>query len=277
MRRNNWTDDKIMSRLLNNKTDKFRAEYISILRGRPGEGLFATCEALTKSSDPKSRIIGIDILAQLGLPPRPFLMPTLKLFFELLKIETEPKVLKSLLVAIGNNNENLTQSQIENLCSFYSNSNNLVKEGLVFSLLRIDNLKAIETLIKLSSDRSSHIRNWATFGIGSQVERDNLNIRDALWARIKDTHHETKLEAMVGLATRKDERINEIIKQEIIGYDYGTLLFKAILETKSGEFLPLLQQNLQLAAHDSTINPEWKKELKDCIDELTELIKNSAK
>jgi len=271
MSRSNWTDDKLLSRLCTNKSVKSRWDNIRVLRKRPSEELFFKCVELTKSKDPKIRSIGINILAQMGVTPRPFLKQTLKLYFELLNIESNPKVLMSLLYAIGHNNGKLNKTQIEKLCTFSDNDNNWVKEGLVSSLLGVDNLNAIETLIKLSTDKISHIRNWATFGIGTQIERDNKNIKEALWNRINDTHQETKLEAIVGLAKRKDSRVNEIIKQELLDGEYGTLLFEAIIETSDKQFLPLLRQNLKAIKEDTTINPEWKKDLKNCINELTKL------
>jgi len=265
-----WTDDKLLSRLINNKSDKSRWDTISILRSRPSEELFTKCLELTKSKKKKNRIIGIDILAQLGLSPRPFLKQTLNLYFDLLNTETDPKVLMSLLYAIGHNNNKLNKVRIEKICSLFNNDNDLVKEGLVSALGFVNNVNAIDVLIKLSSNKLSHIRNWATFYIG-QVERNNKNTREALWQRINDRHQETKLEAIVGLAKRKDEDVNEIIKRELIGGEYGTLLFEAIIETGNNQFLPLLRQNLKAIKEDTTINPDWKRDLKNCITELTKL------
>lgn len=271
MSRTNWTNDKLLSRLINNKTDKSRWNNISVLRKRPSKELFAKCVELIKSNNPKIRKIGIDILAQLGLPPRPFLNETLKIYFELLDTENDPDVLMSLLYSIGHNNDKLDNEQIEKICSFINTKNSLINEGLVFALLGIDNLNAIETLIKLSSDKLSHIRNWATFGLGTQIERNNKTIREALWERVNDKNQETKLEAIVGLAKRKDKRVNDIIRREIIGGEYGTLLFEAIIETQDKEFLPLLKQNLRTIKDDKTINTKWGKDLINCIEELTKL------
>ena len=112
MSRKNWTDDKLLSRLIDNKTEKTRWDNISALRKRPSQELFIKCVELTKSNNPKFRKIGIDILAQLGLPPRPFLQDTLKVYFELLDTETDPDVLMSLLCSIGHNNDKLDNKQI---------------------------------------------------------------------------------------------------------------------------------------------------------------------
>ncbi|TAH30104.1 MAG: hypothetical protein EAZ06_04325 [Cytophagales bacterium] len=268
MSRENWTDDKLIFRLINNKTEKSRWDNISALRKRPSEELFFKCVELTKSKEAKGRSIGIDILAQLGLPPRPFLKKTLELYFELLEIETDPNVLMSILFAIGHNNDELSIEQIGKICSFQNSDNDLVKEGLVSALGFIDNLQAINVLVKLTEDKLNSIRDWATFYIG-QGERNNKKIRETLWNRVNDKHQETKLEAILGLAKRKDNRVNEIIKREIINGEYGTLLFEAIIYTKNKDFLPLLQQNLKYAEEDSSINPEWIEGLKNCINELT--------
>ncbi len=266
----NWTDDKLLSRLLHNKSDKSRWDTIAILRKRPTEELFGKCVEFTKSNDPKIRSIGIDILAQLGLSPRPFLKETLQLYFDLLTTEKDPEVLSSLLYAIGHNNNKLNQEQIEKICSFSNSDNKLVKEGLVSALGFIDDLRATHVLIKLSNDKSTPIRNWATFYIG-QGERNTKEIRDALWKRVNDKHSETKMEAIAGLAKRKDKRVTELIKCELTKDEFGTLLFEAIIASENPEFLPLLQQHLDAVKEDQAINPEWEKELKNCIAELEKL------
>jgi len=271
MSRKNWTDEKLLSRLINNKTDRTRWENIFVLRTRPSQKLFEKCVDLSKSKSPKIRKIGIDILAQLGTPPRPFLKDTLKLYFILLETETEPDVLNSLLYSIGHNNDNLDNEQILKLCSFLHIRNSMIKEGLVYALLGIDHVNAIETLIVLSSDESSHIRNWATFGLGTLNEKNNIYIREALWNRVNDKNQDTKLEAIVGLARRKDKRINDIIKRELISGEYGTLIFEAIIEIQDLEFLPILKKILSNNSIDKTSNNLWIKELMNCIQELSKL------
>lgn len=268
MSRKDWSDDKLITRLISNKTDKSYWQSIHELRKRASDELYIKCVDLTKSKVPKTKTIGIEILAQFGLPSKPYLKQTIDLYFELLESEKDPEVLMSLLYSIGHNNDKLKKEQIKILCSFYNNDNSLVREGLVFSLLGIENPLPISTLIKLSSDKLSHIRNWATFGLGTQIKKNNKNIREALWNRVKDKHQETKLEAILGLAKRSDSRVKEVIKREIITAKYGTLLFEAILETMDKSYLPLLRQNLKDIQNDSNVNPEWKKDLKNCIDEL---------
>ena len=270
MSKTNWTDDKLLSQLIHNKSDKSHWDSISILRKRSGNELFEKCVEFTKSNDPKIRSTGIDILAQFGLSPRPFLKETLQLYFDLLATEKDPEVLLSLLYAIGHNNDKLDKEQIRKICSFQNSDNKLIKEGLVSALGFIDDLQATDVLIKLSDDQSARIRNWATFYIG-QGERNTKEIRDALWKRVNDKHQETKMEAIAGLAKRKDKRVNELIKRELAKDEFGTLLFEAIIASENPEFLPFLQLHLKAIKEDLTINPEWKKDLENYIVELEKL------
>jgi len=268
MSKKDWTTEKLFTRLLNNKSEKSYWEYISILRSRPESEVFKRCVELTKSDIPKNRMVAVDILAQLGLPPRPFYNETIDIYFNLLEIEKEPKVIMSILFGIGHNNENLNKTQIKKLCSLADTKNSLIKEGLVSSLLGKNDVNAIKTLIHFSADRLNYIRDWATFGIGTQIEKDTIEIRNALWKRVNDKHQDTKFEAIVGLAKRKDNRVKEIIERELVGGEYGTLLFDAILHLKDKDFLPLLCENLKLAENDKEINLEWIKDLKLCIAKL---------
>ena len=70
-------------------------------------------------------------------------------------------------------------------------------------------IATLTTLITLSGDSDSNVRNWATFGLGSQLGSpdeadviDTPELRETLAARFSDEHAETRAEAMVGLALR---------------------------------------------------------------------------
>jgi HEAT repeat protein len=180
------------------------------------------------------------------------------------------------LFAVGHNQEKLTKQQIGKICELKNSENELIKEGLVSALNGIDNINAIETLIHLSYDKFSHIRDWATFGLGTQIDRNNKKIRDALWNRVNDKNQETRLEAIFGLAKRKDIRAKDIAKRELISGEYGTLLFEAILEIGDADFLLIMKQHYKKEIKNKNINPEWLKDLKNCILELNNKIKTNG-
>lgn len=264
-----WKTEKIFTRLLNNKTQKSFWDYITELSFRPTKIVSEKAYELANSKSEKKKIIGIYLLAQLGFNPRFKQKKTVNLYFKLLKKEKSPKVISAILSSIGHNNEILNENQILQLIKFKKHNYSKVKFQLVMSLLGLENENAISTLIELSQDKYSDIRNWSTFGLGSQIEINNAEITKALWNRINDENQETKLEAIVGLANRKDSRIKEIIKRELKNGEYGTLLFDAIETLNDKDFIPLLMENLKLAKNDNGRLNEWISDLKECIEKIS--------
>ncbi len=269
MSRKKWTSEKIFNRLLNNKTQKTYWDNISELRKRPNQDVFKKAYELAKSSIDREKIIGLHILQQLGFDPRFNKSQTVDLHFELLEKNQTEKVLESIFHGIGHNNDELNDNQISKLIEFKDEKNIDVKHALISALSGIENSKSINVLINLTKDKNSSIRNWATFGIGNLIETDNNDIRNALWNRVKDKDFETKSEAIVGLANRRDKRIKDIILSELKNGDYGTLLLESILKLNDKEFLPLLNENLKIAKNDEDdIKNGWVLALKETIEEL---------
>ena len=55
-------------------------------------------------------------------------------------------------------------------------------------------------------DDDPDVRDWATFGLGTQVATDSAEVRDALADRLADADEDVRREALVGLARRRDRR-----------------------------------------------------------------------
>lgn len=269
MARENWNSEKIFDRLMNNKSQKTYWNNISELRKRATEEIYDKAYNLAKSEIDKNIIIGIDVLAQIGFNPRIRQQKTLELFFELLKNGQNDDVLFSLFFAISHNNENLTEKQVLKLTEFKNSKNKDIRYSLVSALSTVENPKAIDTLIELSEDKYSAIRNWATFGIGTLSEESNDLILNALWNRTKDKHQETRLEAIVGLANRKQSAVKANIIDELKDGNYTTLLFDAIAELNDKEFIIYLKSELKSAEKDSTANEQWLAELESCLSKLS--------
>lgn len=272
MSRKNWTSEKIFTRLLNNKTQKTFWDNVGELRKRPNNEVYNKAYKLAESEIEKEKIIGIYVLAQLGFDPRFQQDKTVDLYFKLLENEKSPKVISAILSSISHNNENINENQISKLIEYKNHSYSEVRFELTLALSCLEYNNAINTLIELSNDKDSDIRNWATFGLGRQLETDSESIRKALWNRINDIHFETKSEAIVGLASRKDEKVKDVIIQELENGDYGSLLFEAILTLNDQDFLPLLDKNLKIAKKDKEdIANGWVLALEETIDELKKI------
>lgn len=173
MARENWKSEQIFDRLVNNKSQKTYWDNIRELRKRATEEIYDQAYTLATSESDKKKIIGIDVLAQLGFEPRIRQQKTVELYFKLLESEQNDDVLFSLLFGISHNNNNLTESQVVKLTEFKNSKNKDIRYSLVAALSTLETPKAIETLIELSEDKFSSIRNWATFGIGTLCEENS--------------------------------------------------------------------------------------------------------
>lgn len=202
MSRKNWTSEKIFTRLLSNKSQKTYWENIRELRRRPNKEVYHRAFELANSDIEKEKIIGVYVLAQLGFNPRFQQSKTVDLYFKLLEKASSPKVIVAILSSISHNNQNLKEPRISKLAAFKSHKFVSVRFQLVLALSCLENEMAIKTLIELSNDKDADTRNWATFGIGSQIDIDSEEIRAALRNRVVDKDESTRLEAMAGLAKR---------------------------------------------------------------------------
>lgn len=103
---------------------------------------------------------------------------------------------------------------------------------------------AIEVLIRLSRDADPHVRDWATMGLGSQVELDTPAIRDALRARLGDEGGgaATCGEAALGLAKRKDPSVFDTLANWLDAepLTVGNLVIDAAGELGNSVLLPRL-------------------------------------
>ncbi len=210
------------------KTEKTRFKYIRKLRLSGDEALFEICVQRLNDSDIHTRTNSIEILSQFGNPLKKYRKKIANLFIQQLNKETNIELVELLLIGIGHNNIYLTSQNIRRILHFSESNNYKIRFALVFALLGIEDNYAIEILQKLSSDKSVSVRDWATFGLGSQIDLDNPVIRSTLWKRVSDRHFDTRMEAIVGLAKRQDLSIRKVIETEINNNNNSELIFEAL-------------------------------------------------
>jgi HEAT repeat protein len=99
----------------------------------------------------------------------------------------------------------------------------------------------VPALIDLMDDEDEDVRDWATFGLGVQLEADGPEIRDALARRITDPGNDTSGEALVGLARRKDPRCFEPISEALRFSVVGNLIVEAAAQLGDPRLLPALE------------------------------------
>jgi len=264
--RKNWTYEKIFTRLIKNRSRTTYWDSIRELRKRPNKDVYARAVELCNSEIDKEKIIGSDVLAQLGYAPRFNQEATIDLYFKLLEDDQSPKVLVSIFSGISHNNENLTNDQVLKLIQFQDHHFLDVRCSLAQSLSGVENEDAINTLINLSRDQYPEVRDWATFALGSQVETTNDKIVNALWDRIKDEHTYVRHEAIAGLAARKDKKIKGVIIRELEEIDdHGSLILESIEALDDKDFVELLSMQIEKNKQTKKVNEKW---LLNCIERL---------
>jgi hypothetical protein len=159
----------------------------------------------------------------------------------MLEHEQSPEVLNSLCVALGHRRD---RRAIPLLLRHNNHPDPGVRFGVVFGLLCHEDNSAISALIELSRDVDADVRDWATFGLDEQIDADTYTIRDALYERVIHDTGDIQGEAMLGLATRKDERIFGPLPARIeadaaTGYS-GTLPLDAATELGDPRLYPAL-------------------------------------
>ena len=94
-------------------------------------------------------------------------------------------------------------------------------------LLGQEHTDAINTLINLAKDSDTDVRNWALFGLGSQIDINTPEIRNALFEGLDEVDDEACSEALIGLATRGDPRVVDAILKEWEGDSISQLSIEA--------------------------------------------------
>ncbi|MDQ6659561.1 MAG: HEAT repeat domain-containing protein [Chloroflexota bacterium] len=198
------TNEELIRAALTEADEDVAWKAIGELQGRGSRDVFDHACKLCVSPEAHERRVGVDILGQLGTPHPTFHEETVTVLLRMLEQEQEPDVLYSVAVALGHHSD---PRAIVPLVRLKGHPDDLVRFGVVFGLLCYEDELAIQTLIELSTDTDAHVRDWATFGLGSQIDTDTPTIRAALVARLTDEDADTKREAMVGLARRHDPRM----------------------------------------------------------------------
>lgn len=210
------------------------------LRTRATREVFDAAKTLCESHNPVKRQVGVDILAQLGQPTRTYLDETLDVFFQLIETEQDSRVLNSLGVGLGHISPE--PRKVKPLLKLKNHADSSVRFGVAFGLQAEGDALAIQAWIELSSDADDKVRDWATFALGTQIDADSPQLREALFQRAIDPNDKSNApdEGLVGLAKRRDERAFDLILKRLHTGKAGTLILEAAETLADPRFYPLL-------------------------------------
>ncbi|WP_244871963.1 HEAT repeat domain-containing protein [Catellatospora sp. TT07R-123] len=100
----------------------------------------------------------------------------------------------------------------------------------------------VAELIVLMGDVDQDVRDWATFGLGAQLDDDGPLIRRALWERTDDPYQDVREEAVRGLARRGDRRVLPLLARLLELETVGVAVFDAAAELADPSLVPLLRE-----------------------------------
>lgn len=149
----------------------------------------------------------------------------------------EPDVLQAALIGLSHQSDS---EAVRLVVSFSAHLDPEVRHAVVLALTGHEDPIAIHGLTSLSNDPDSEVRDWATFALGTQLELDTPAIREALADRLDDPDFDTRGEALIGLACRKDRRVVDALKTELSSERVGTLAIEAAELIASKDLLPFL-------------------------------------
>ncbi|MCW5204098.1 HEAT repeat domain-containing protein [Desulfobulbus sp. US1] len=215
-------------------------EAIGVLHFRGGWKEFELGRQLTESEDPEDRVIGADILAQLGWEKRSFHEESVQILINLLN-DPDHNVIHYAAISLGHRND---ARAIPPLVELALHEDPLVRFGVTFGLSCHDDEQAIAALIQLSRDDDNDVRNWAMFALAAQTDMDGPDIREALAAGLQDPEVEIRGEALIGLARRKDVRVFAELVKEWALHDVSILSIEAAEKLADPDLIPHLM-NLQ--------------------------------
>jgi HEAT repeat protein len=170
--------------------------------------IFDQAAAWCNSHEPLRRARGADVLAQIGTTEHrsdTFRDKSFAVISSMLGRETELLPLLAAIHALGHIRDPRAVSLV---VQFRSHEAEDVRFAVACTLGNFANDPvAVAVLIQLTNDADPDVRDWATFGIGSQSELDSAELREALVRNLDDSFDNVRQEAIVGLANRTDLRV----------------------------------------------------------------------
>ncbi|MEY9863060.1 HEAT repeat protein [Catenulispora sp. GAS73] len=235
-----------------------RWRLIGELHRSTGRDAFEAVLAAAVSDEPARRLVALDALGQIGYATgRPYAEETLPVLISAAG-DDDAGVVASAVTALGHVGDARALPAVLRQVGHASAEVRFAAAVALPSLTGADEPGAVvaegtgaavaEALIALTRDPDPEVRDWATFGLGTQLDADGPEIREALAARLDDDYDQAAEEAVAGLARRGDPRAAAALLDQLrqLADDDsilpGTLLFELAAASPTTDALPLLRR-----------------------------------
>ncbi len=231
------TLDDLVNAALTAMDEDATSEAVRELYHRATYEVLERARSLCESECPFERRIGARILRGSVWAENALQAECCSQLRRLLRAGEQPDVLDAVFASIG---EQRDARAVPIVIGFASHPHPDVRLGVVHALSGQRSHLAVNCLISPTSDAVARVRDWATFAIGTLIDIDSPEIRNALATRLDDPDFDTRSKALIGLAERKDPRVVSALIKELSSDCIGTLAVEAAELIASNELLPLL-------------------------------------
>jgi len=184
---------------------------IRSLQSRGGLAEFDVAQALISAANSSERVVGADILGQLGVGTPTFVDETVASLIAALN-DPVADVIESAVYSLGHRRSALA---IEPLIRMAGHPNPNVRHAVAFGLGGHEDRRAADCLIGLCSDEDADVRDWASFGLAVLCSIDYPELRALLHSLLSDANPEIRGQALIGLARRSDISCMDALRAEL--------------------------------------------------------------
>jgi HEAT repeat protein len=228
------------------------AEARHILRARGTREVLDAALELADREDWQARRLAAEILGELGWADRTFLDESVACLLELAD-DPHREVVIAALFGLGHR---ASSRGLTPLLARAAHDDVEMRYAVAWALPQVsEEPRAVAALLALSRDADADVRDWATFGLGTQLaELDTPEIRAALLERTRDDDAGARGEALMGLVRRRDPRALELIRAELAREDITVLTAEAAGELADPSLAPALRALYNRVADDPEVD-----------------------
>ena len=197
--------------------------------------VFDALSIFCSDANPMRRATAIEIMMR--FPGATFKSEATKIICDIADFETNELVWEALAYALAHLE---VRSRSKYLAKWCTSIERDTRFAVAYSLGRLSTKAAIKSLVLLSQDSDDEVRSWSVCGLGSLTDLDTIELRAALVARMDDPHEETRHEAILGLAKRRDMRVLAALKKALEDESIWDMALKSAAELAAPELLPQL-------------------------------------